>query len=105
MAHLIESSGEIEIVCETPQLHSFSLGDKVRLIFRPIDSPNPPYQLKVYSPAGGKTVVDTIVRALPTGEPQSAPPFEFLPTATGVYRIEIHEMRGRAFGKARLKIE
>ena len=104
MAQFIESSGEIEIVSLSPRLRAFTIGDKVQLIFRPIDAPNPPYQLKVTSPSG-KGIVDTIVRALPTGEPQSAPPFEFLPAVPGIYRIRISEMRGRAFGEGKLKID
>lgn len=103
MAHLTESSGEIEIISISPRLHAFTIGDKIQLVFKPIDAPNPPYQLKVVSPSG-KSIVDTIVRDLPTGEPQSAPPFEFLPTATGIYVIRISEMRGRAFGEGKLKI-
>ena len=38
------------------------------------------------------------------GEPQSAAPFEFVPSVHGIYRIEIREMRGRAFGRGNLKI-
>lgn len=104
MAQVTESSGEIEIISLSPRMQAFSIGDKVQLVFKPIDQPNPPYQLKVWSPAG-KPIVDTIVRDLPTGEPQSAPPFEFLPTATGIYRIRIGEMRGRAYGEGKLKID
>lgn len=104
MAHLTESSGEIEIISLSPRLQSFSIGDKVQLVFKPIDAVNPPYTLKVWSPSG-KAIVDTIVRSLPTGEPQSAPPFEFLPSASGIYRIRISEMRGRAYGEGKLKID
>lgn len=103
MPHLIDSSGEIEIISLSSRISAFAIGDRVQLIFKPIDAPNPPYQLKVTSPSG-KTIVDAIVRSLPTGEPQSAPPFEFVPTATGVYRVRIAEMRGRAYGEGKLQI-
>jgi len=103
MAHLIESSGEIEIIPQSPGSRAFSIGDRVKLVFTPINEPNPPYQLKVTAPSGS-TIVDTIIRALPTGEPQSGPPFEFSPSVSGIYKIDIREMRGRAFGVGKLKI-
>lgn len=104
MAQFIESSGEIEIVSLFSRAQRFTIGDRVQLIFKPIDEPNPPYQLRVVSPTG-KQIVDTILRALPTGEPQSAPPFEFAPSVSGTYKVEIREMKGRAFGKGDLKID
>jgi hypothetical protein len=103
MAHLTESSGEIEIISLSPRLQAFVIGYRVQLIFKPIDLPNPPYQLKVWSPSG-KTIVDTIIRSLPTGEPQSAAPFEFLPTVNGIYKIRLSEMKGRAYGEGKLQV-
>lgn len=104
MAHFIDSSGEIEIVSLQSRSQAFAIGDRVQLIFKPIDAPNPPYKLKVTSPSG-KTIVDTIVRSLPTGEPQSAPPFEFSPSASGIYVVDLRETNGRAFGTGKLKID
>lgn len=104
MAHFIDSSGEIEIISLQSRSHAFAIGDRVQLIFKPIDQPNPPYKLKVTAPSG-KTIVDTIVRSLPTGEPQSAPPFEFSPSVAGTYLVELHETKGRAFGSGKLKID
>lgn len=104
MAQFIESSGEIEIISTLPRSQKFSIGDRVQLVFKPIYEPNPPYQLKVISPSGA-AIVDSIIRALPTGEPQSAPPIEFSPSALGIYKIEIREMKGRAFGAGKLKLD
>jgi hypothetical protein len=103
MAEFIESSGEIEILCVSRQFRTLSAGDKVELVFKPIDAPNPPYQLKVTSPSG-KTIVDVTIRALPTGDPQSPPPFECLPSVNGDYRIEIRERNGRSYGACKLKV-
>lgn len=103
MPQFTDSSGEIEIVVTNSRVGAFSIGDRVALIFRPIDEPNPPYKLKVTAPSGA-TIVDTIIRSLPTGEPQSAPPFEFSPSVLGLYKIDIREMNGRAFGTGKLKI-
>jgi hypothetical protein len=102
MAQFIDSSGEIEIV-SLSRSSRFTLGERVQLIFKLVDAPNPPYKLTVTSP-NGKIIVDQIIRDLPTGEPQSAPPFEFTPSVTGVYKIEMREMRGRAYGKGDLKV-
>src|SRR5262245_55008455 len=99
MATITESSGEIEIT----SLSEASIGDRVKLVFMPIDAPNPPYHLKIMSPSG-RAIVDNVLRDLPTGAAQSAPPFEFLPTASGVYDIEIRETKGRAAGRAKLQI-
>jgi hypothetical protein len=104
MAYVIESSGEIEIISLASRTKKFAMGDRVQLIFKPIDTPNPPYKLKVTSPTG-KSIVDTLIRALPTGEPQSAPPFEFSPSVNGIYIVEIRESNGRAFGKGDLKVD
>ncbi|MBK8254567.1 MAG: hypothetical protein IPK82_18105 [Polyangiaceae bacterium] len=103
MAHITESFGVIEVVSLSSRSSAFSLGDRVQLIFRPIDAPNPPYSLKVISPTGSM-IVDTIIRSLPTGEPQSAPPFEFSPSTKGIYRVEIRESKTRAEGIAKLQV-
>jgi hypothetical protein len=104
MAYVIESSGEIEIISLASRTKKFAMGDRVQLVFKPIDQPNPPYTLRVLSPTG-RSIVDTIVRDLPTGEAQSAPPFEFSPSVNGIYVVEIREMKGRAYGKGDLKVD
>lgn len=104
MPQIIDSAGEIEIVVVSSRAAKFTMGERVSLVFRPIDAPNPPYTLRITSPSG-KSIVDTIVRSLPTGEPQSAPPFEFSPSVLGVYTIELKESKGRAYGKGSLKID
>ncbi len=103
MAQFIDSSGEIEIVNPAPRSHAFAIGDRIQLIFRPIDEPNPPYKLKITAPSN-KVIVDTIIRSLPTDKAQSAPPFEFSPSVAGIYVIDIRETTGRAYGTAKLKI-
>src|SRR5689334_1091194 len=103
MAEFIESTGEIEIYSVSQQFRNLAAGDRIELVFKPIDAANPPYQLKIVSPSGS-TIVDRILSALPTGEPQSAAPYEFSPGAKGVYRIEIREMRGRAFGTTKMRL-
>jgi hypothetical protein len=103
MPQFIDSSGEIEIVSLSSRAARFTLGERVQLVFKLVDIANPPYKLSVTSP-NGKIIVDQIIRDLPTGEPQSPPPFEFTPSITGVYKVEIREMRGRAYGKGDLKV-
>jgi hypothetical protein len=111
MSALIESSGEIEILCfptgatvrHSVLFEAFAPGDRLSLVFTPIDGATAPYSLKVFSPTGA-TIHDTIVRDLPTGTPQSPPPIEFVVSAKGVYRIEIREMRGRQRGEAKVRV-
>ncbi len=104
MSHVIESSGEIEIISLVSRTKRFEPGDRIQLIFKPIDAQTPPYKLRIVSPTG-KGIVDTIIRDLPTGEPQSAAPFEFSPAVAGVYVVEIRSMKTSAYGKADLKID
>jgi hypothetical protein len=114
MSGPIDSSGDFEVFAHVagaahsrssvPSFDSIGVGDRVSLLFLPGDGSTPPYALKIFSPSGAN-IVDTIVRELPTGAPQSPPPFEFVVSARGSYRIEIREMRGRQKGEARLRVE
>ncbi|MCC6556681.1 MAG: hypothetical protein IT372_27285 [Polyangiaceae bacterium] len=115
MAGPIETSGDIEIYCypgggggtgrvSVSWHEAFSTGDRLALVFNPGDHTTPPYSLKIFSPSG-KNIVDTVVRELPTGQPQSPPPIEFVVSAAGMYRIEIKELRGRQKGEARVRVD
>jgi hypothetical protein len=114
MSALIESQGDIEIFCfpgggantmraSVPFFDAISIGDRLSLVFSPGDSASPPFSLKIVSPTGS-TIMDTIVRDLPTGTPQSPPPVEFVVSVKGTYRIEIRELKGRQRGEAKLKV-
>jgi len=112
MAAYIESSGEIEVFCfpagpttrvTVPVFESVTAGDRLSLVFGPNDGATAPYSLKVVSPSGA-IILDSIVRDLPTGLPQSPPPIEFVVSAKGVYKVEIREMRGRQRGEAKVRI-
>ncbi len=113
MSATIEASGEIEVFCypsgpvkllnSVPFFDSVGVGDRLSLVFNPGDGASAPYSLKIFAPSGSN-IMDTIVRDLPTGTPQSPPPLEFVVSAKGVYRIEIREMRGRQRGEAKVKV-
>jgi hypothetical protein len=116
MSALIELSGEIEIFCfpstggasapfrqSVPFFDAVSVGDHLAMVFTPGDGASAPYSLKIFSPSGA-VIVDSIVRDLPTGLPQSPPPIDFVVSAKGVYRIEIRELRGRQHGAAKLRV-
>lgn len=101
MPRPIDSSGEIETM-----LHGdFNLvvGDRVALVFHAIDDPLPPIEVVIQSPAGQK-ILERVLRELPTGLPQSAPPVEFVPSAKGIYQIQVKELRGKQRGNATLRI-
>lgn len=112
MSALIELSGEIEIFCypsgagtraSVPFFDSVTIGDRLSLVFTAGDGTSAPYALKIFSPAG-TNILDSILRDLPTGTPQSPPPVEFVVSAKGVYRVEIREMRGRQRGEAKVRV-
>jgi hypothetical protein len=112
MSSQLESSGDIEIffypstsvpTIGVPFFESATAGDRLSLVFGPGDSASPPYALKIFSPAG-LIILDTIVRALPTGLPQSPPAIEFVVSARGVYKIHIRELKGRQSGEAKLTV-
>jgi hypothetical protein len=112
MSALIEMSGEIEIFCypsgvslrqSVPYFDAVTVGDRLWLVFSPGDGASAPFGLKIFSPSGAN-ILDSILRDLPTGLPQSPPPIEFVVSAKGVYRIEIREMRGRQRGEAKVRV-
>src|SRR5262245_2195992 len=109
---VLESYGDIEVHCHpagsatrstAPYFGTLGPGDRLALLFTPGDGTNPPYSLRIISPTGA-TIVDTIIRDLPTATPQSPPPIEFVVSANGIYKIEIREQRGRARGEAKLRV-
>ena len=65
-----------------PFFGGISVGDRLALLFVPDGADTPPYSLKIRSPSGA-LVLDTLVRAAPTGAPQSPPPIEFIVDAKG----------------------
>lgn len=101
MSGPIESSGEIEILCRSSYV---SVGDRVQLYFEPMEGAAAPFTLRVVSPSGS-TIVDTTIRDLPTGAPQSAAPFEVVVSLEGDYKIDIREMRGRQRGTGTMRVE
>ncbi len=98
----IESHGEIETMVHGDGM-KVSAGDRVGLVFRAIDEPEPPVSVIILSPNGQK-IVEKVLRELPTGKPQSAPPVEFIPSTRGDYQIEVKELRGKQRGVATLNI-
>lgn len=113
MSEFIELSGDIEIFCyprgasntraSVPFFDSIAPGDALSLVFGPGDGTSPPYSLRVHSPTG-TLILDTILRDLPTGLPQSPAPVEFVVSTRGVYRIEVRELKGRQRGEAKLRV-
>ena len=100
MSATIESSGDIETICQTDDL---APGKTARLVFRAWDDTSPPFTVKVRSPAG-KTILERVIRDLPTGRPQSAPPVTFSISMSGDYKITIGELYGKAEGEATLRV-
>lgn len=100
MPSTIESSGDIETICQSDDL---APGKTARLVFRAWDDTTPPFTVKVRSPAG-KTILERVIRDLPTGQPQSAPPVTFSVAMSGEYKITISELYGKAAGEAILRV-
>jgi len=100
VAATLESKGDIESICKTGAL---TAGSSAELVFRSWDDVTPPFTLKVKDPSG-KTVVDRVLRELPTGQPQSAPPISFTVSVAGTYKIHIKELYGGASGEATLNV-
>jgi hypothetical protein len=97
---ITDNAGEIETICKTDPAR---VGELVKLVFRSDDEAEPPFNVKIKSPAG-KVIVERILRELPTGKPQSAPPVEFTASAPGAYKIEIKQLYGKQAGRATLNI-
>jgi hypothetical protein len=100
VARTIESSGDIETICKTDPAKA---GEEIKLIFRAEEDADPPFTLKIKSPSG-KVIVERVIRDLPTGKPQSAPPVTFTASAGGEYRVEIKQLNGKQKGDAVLRV-
>lgn len=100
MARTIESVGDIETVCKTDPAKA---GEEIKLVFRAEDDAEPPFNLKVKSPSG-QVIVERVIRELPTGKPQSAPPIAFTASVAGDYKVEIKQLYGKQKGDAVLRV-
>jgi hypothetical protein len=101
VAAKIESKGDIETICQGAS--ALRAGENAQLVFRTWDDASPPFTLKVKDPEG-KIVLDRVIRELPTGQPQSAPPIPFLARSNGAYQISIKELYGKKEGLATLRV-
>ncbi|MBI4706082.1 MAG: hypothetical protein HY744_33730 [Deltaproteobacteria bacterium] len=99
MTASLETHGDIEVVCDTTAL---APGKMARLVFRPVVEVEPPFQVKILAPSG-RAILDRVIRALPTGEPQSPPPIAFA-VNEGEYKIAIAQLHGSARGEASLRV-
>jgi hypothetical protein len=97
---ITDNVGEIETISKTDPAR---VGDLVRLVFRTDDDADPPFTVKIKSPTG-KVIIERVLRDLPTGKPQSAPPVEFTVSAVGPYKIEISQLHGKQRGTAVLNV-
>jgi hypothetical protein len=97
----VDNEGDIETICQTIPV---SVGDTARLVFRAYDEATPPFNIKIRSPSG-KIIVERVLRDLPTGKPQSAPPVEFSASVAGEYKIEIKQLYGKQKGSAVLRVK
>ncbi len=100
MARTIESVGDIETICKTDPAKA---GEEIKLVFRAEDDADPPFNLKIKSPSG-KVIVERVIRDLPTGMPQSAPPVTFTASTGGEYKVEIKQINGKQKGDAVLRV-
>ena len=100
MPRTIDSSGDIEIVTKTDPARSC---EAVRLLFLAEEEVDPPFVLKIKSPSGS-VIMERVLRELPTGKPQSAPPVEFTPSSAGEYKLEIKQLSGKKMGVAVLRV-
>jgi hypothetical protein len=100
LAAKIESTGDIESICQTADL---AAGGTASLVFKAWDDVTPPLTVKVRDP-NGKVILDRVIRELPTGKPQSPPPLTFTAVETGAYKITIAELYGKASGEATLHV-
>jgi hypothetical protein len=100
VARTIDSVGDIETICKSDPAKA---GEEVKLVFRTEEDIDPPFTLKIKSP-GGKVIVERVIRDLPTGRPQSAPPVTFTPSSGGEYKVEIKQIKGKQQGEAVLRV-
>lgn len=97
----IEYSGGIECICQDAA--ALSAGATAKIVFKTWDDVTPPVTIKVKAP-DGKTIVDRVLRELPTSAPQGGSPVTFLVPANGVYQIHVKELYGSVEGNARLTV-
>jgi len=97
---ITDNVGEIETISKTDPAR---VGDLVKLVFRSDDDADPPFNVRIKSPSG-KVIIERVLRDLPTGKPQSAPPIEFTASAPGAYKIEIWQLYGKIRGNAVLNV-
>ena len=100
MARTVDNSGDIETISQTDPIQA---GDTVRLVFRSDDDAAPPFTVKVKAPSG-KVILERVLRELPTGKPQSAPPISFTASGPGDYKVEITQLYGKQRGDAVLHV-
>ena len=112
MAGPIDNSGSILAFCQTADapvsrrslfFDEIHAGDRVLMCFGADDDATPPFALKIRSPSGA-LILDRMIRALPTGLPQSEPAVEFVVSTRGDYVIEIRDARGKNSGRAVLHV-
>ncbi len=103
MAGFIDSAGDIDIIVQRDaRLGPISVGDHVMMVFR-VFNDNPPYEVVVTGPSGN-TIMKRVVRELPTGDHQGAPPVDFVVSVVGQYTIVIGETRGSLRGRGVLTV-
>jgi hypothetical protein len=100
VARTIDSSGDIETICKTDPAKA---GEEIKLVFRAEEDAQPPFTLKIKSPSG-QVIMERVIRDLPTGNPQSAPPVTFTASAGGEYKVEIRQLNGKQKGDAVLRV-
>jgi hypothetical protein len=100
VARTIDSVGDIETICKTDPARA---GEEILLVFQAEDDADPPFVLKIKSPTGG-VIVERVIRDLPTGRPQSAPPVAFTASAAGEYKVSIKQLHGKQKGDAVLRV-
>lgn len=100
MSATIESHGDIEIICQS--LNELAANKTARLVFRTYADASPPWQVRVRSPSG-HTILERVMRELPTGDPQSPPPIAFT-VQKGTYEIIVAQLKGSAEGRATIKV-
>ena len=100
MPRTVENSGDIETICAQDPVRA---GDTVNLVFRADDDATPPFNMRIKSPTG-KTILERVLRELPTGKPQSAAAVQFTASAAGEYKIEIWQLYGKMRGDTILRV-
>ncbi|MSP24519.1 MAG: hypothetical protein EXR75_05010 [Myxococcales bacterium] len=95
----IESAGAIECILQAGA--QVVAGAQAKLVFKCFEDAPPPFTVKIKD-ASGKVVLERVLRELPTGSPQSAPPLEFRVPANGEYHVHIKQLYGDVDGSARL---